>query len=223
MFNPFKLILLWLLITLPTYASNPAYEKGDYVTAFQELASLAEQGQAEAQFYLGEMYFSGKGVPKNYQEARKWFFMAAKQKHAEGEVGLGVLSAIGAGVPAYAWFNLAAELRELLVTSAQALSNEWYQDVNRIPFEMVTKPAAQPLGEKIVSQVFSLSDKLVVPVFDAIIEAIRPPLQKRVEQMFPKPKNQVIGSPIESKRSLQECLGPDNEINQAVLDCMQQE
>jgi len=33
-----------------------AYERGDYETALAEFQALAEQGYADAQFFLGEMY-----------------------------------------------------------------------------------------------------------------------------------------------------------------------
>ncbi|WP_435229433.1 hypothetical protein ACMAZE_12060 [Pseudopelagicola sp. nBUS_20] len=36
-----------------------AYQAGDYATALQEWRPLAEQGNADAQFNLGNMYYSG--------------------------------------------------------------------------------------------------------------------------------------------------------------------
>ena len=42
-----------------------AYESGDYATALREWEPLAEQGDADAQFFLGEMYWRGQGVPQN--------------------------------------------------------------------------------------------------------------------------------------------------------------
>jgi TPR repeat protein len=39
----------------------------------------ADQGNAHAQYKLGEMYDEGDGVPKDYAEAVKWFRLAAEQ------------------------------------------------------------------------------------------------------------------------------------------------
>ena len=50
-----------------------AYEKGDYVTAFQGSKYLAEQGHAEAQYKLGVLYNKGHGVTQDYKEAAKWY------------------------------------------------------------------------------------------------------------------------------------------------------
>ena len=55
-----------------------AYEKGDYVTAFQGSKYLAEQGHAEAQYKLGVLYINGQGVTEDYEEAVKWFHKAAE-------------------------------------------------------------------------------------------------------------------------------------------------
>lgn len=40
-----------------------AYERGDYAAAFAGFRSLADQGDAIAQFNLGLMYRKGEGVP----------------------------------------------------------------------------------------------------------------------------------------------------------------
>ena len=37
-------------------AGLAAYDRGDYVTALEEWKPLAEHGQADAQFWLGQMY-----------------------------------------------------------------------------------------------------------------------------------------------------------------------
>ncbi|MGA2224972.1 MAG: PDZ domain-containing protein [Syntrophobacteraceae bacterium] len=57
-----------------------ADKKGDYKTAYEEFKPLAEQGEARAQSYLGSMYLSGEGVPKNYVEAVKWFRKAVEPR-----------------------------------------------------------------------------------------------------------------------------------------------
>ena len=56
-----------------------AHERKDYKTADKLWLPLAEQGNAEAQHRLGNLYDDGKGVPKNYKEAIKWFRRSAQQ------------------------------------------------------------------------------------------------------------------------------------------------
>lgn len=78
------------------------------------LKSMAEKGNTRAQSHLGVMYYKGQGVPKDYQEAVKWFSKAAQQGYAEAQYNLGLMYADGQGVPqdyteAVKWFSKAAE------------------------------------------------------------------------------------------------------------------
>ena len=82
----------------------------DQVAAINQ---LAEQGDANAQFILGNMYSNGEGVAENDAEAAKWYRRAADQGDAMAQYNLGSMYRRGEGVPeskvdAYFWFNLAA-------------------------------------------------------------------------------------------------------------------
>ena len=44
-----------------------AAQTGDFATALREWKPLAEQGDGDAQFNLGQMYYYGVGVPRNYK------------------------------------------------------------------------------------------------------------------------------------------------------------
>ena len=116
------LITACLLTAAPitiTYAQNfdkavKAYEAGDYTTAAKEFRLLAEQGDAVAQFNLGNMYDQGKGVPQDYAEAVRWHRLAAEQGIAVAQNNLGRMYNQGKGVPqdypeAVRWYRLAAE------------------------------------------------------------------------------------------------------------------
>ena len=48
------------------------------------LKQLAEQGDADAQFCLGDMYNYGEGVPRNGDMACQWYAKAAAQGHKAG-------------------------------------------------------------------------------------------------------------------------------------------
>jgi TPR repeat protein len=65
--------LLTSLLAAPTLAGLGegvvAYYLGNYTQALKELAPLAEQGDAMAQSLLGEMYYKGRGVSQDHQQA----------------------------------------------------------------------------------------------------------------------------------------------------------
>ncbi len=90
-----------------------AYERGDYATALREWRPFARQGDADAQFNLGIMYYFGQGVLQDYAEAVKWYRLAAEQGYADAQNNLGLKYDLGQGVPqdyvqAHLWYNLAA-------------------------------------------------------------------------------------------------------------------
>ena len=95
--------------------AEEAYDKGDYATALRLFRTLAELGDANAQFRLGYMYHKGEGVPRNYQEAFEQYRLAAKQRHTEALYEIGNLKSIGRdleeqdAVRIHACWSLAAE------------------------------------------------------------------------------------------------------------------
>ena len=106
--------------TLPASAqttmedAEAAYWRGDYVTALAGFRPYAEQRNADAQSYLGDMYDRGQGVPEDDAEAVRWYRLAAEQGLASAQLNLGVMHARGEGVPeddaeAVRWYRLAAE------------------------------------------------------------------------------------------------------------------
>ena len=102
----------------------------EFTTALQLFTDLANRGMAEAQINLGMMFESGQGVLQNFDEAIKWYRLAASQglikaqeklnllvsKAAAAQVnfGLGVAFENGQGVPqdimeAIRWYQLSAD------------------------------------------------------------------------------------------------------------------
>jgi TPR repeat protein len=55
-----------------------AYNDGQYRTAFDIWLQLAEQGDEQAQFHLGALYFEGRGTTKDLEKARDWLQRAYK-------------------------------------------------------------------------------------------------------------------------------------------------
>ena len=75
------------------------------------LQTQAAQGNADAQYRLGDLYSFGDLVPQDDKKAAQWFEKAAAQGHGGAQNDLGVLYEYGQGVPrdslrAYMWFSL---------------------------------------------------------------------------------------------------------------------
>jgi hypothetical protein len=86
----------------------------DWNAAASLLQNPANQGDLNAQHYLGAIYIQGGfGVAANYREAARWLTRAAKQGDENSQFGIGSLYRAGYGVPkdpvlAYMWLDLAA-------------------------------------------------------------------------------------------------------------------
>lgn len=63
-----------------------AKKSGDYSTAFREFLPLAEQGDAIAQFELGDLYHEGKGIPINDNLALPWLIKSANQGNIAAQI-----------------------------------------------------------------------------------------------------------------------------------------
>lgn len=114
-------VILMLLLTLIGNSvawggafedGKAAYERRDYKTALEKFHSAAQQGDAKAQYNLGQIYRNGLGIPRDNAEAVKWYRLAAQQGHAKAQNNLGMMYYSGQGVPrdyvrAHVWFSLA--------------------------------------------------------------------------------------------------------------------
>lgn len=68
-----------------------AWQAGDYVAAVHEWRPLADKGDADAQFNMGQAYKLGRGVPVDDKIAQSWFEKAAAQGHQQAGDNLGFL------------------------------------------------------------------------------------------------------------------------------------
>ncbi|MCA1979294.1 MAG: sel1 repeat family protein [Thiobacillus sp.] len=112
-----------------------AYHAGDYKKALAEFRPLADQGNADAQFNLGEMYAYGHGVPQDYKEAVSWYRRAAERGHIRAQKNLGIIYAYGLEVPqdyreAAVWNRRAAEQGDEI---AQFVIGEMYAVGQGVP------------------------------------------------------------------------------------------
>jgi len=111
-------------------SAKRAYEQKDYATALKEISPLAEQGNAEAQFILGKMYWRGEGVLKDPDQGIKWFKASAAQGNADAEFFVGAYyllphTDIAQGLK---WLRLSAEQGN---QDAQLLLGKTYMDGNQ--------------------------------------------------------------------------------------------
>lgn len=100
----------------------------------------ADQGNAQAQYLLGKMLYEGRGGPRDYDEAFKWFGQAAEQGNREAQIQVGLiyydfLDAPPDYVKAYKWLTLGGdrdtvdqletEMTSKQILQAQQLARGW--------------------------------------------------------------------------------------------------
>ena len=61
--------------------AKASFVSENYNAAFKQLMPLARQGNAEAQYALGYLFFYGKGPQKNIEKAKYWIAKSADQRY----------------------------------------------------------------------------------------------------------------------------------------------
>ena len=82
------ILSLGLLLLLTT--SCASYES--------KIRTRADAGEAEAQYQLASMYWEGRTIDPDPNEALKWYLRAAEQGHREAQVRLAQLYERGEGI-----------------------------------------------------------------------------------------------------------------------------
>lgn len=127
-----------------------AYNLGKYGKAAVIWSRLAESGNAKAKSSLGTLYYTGSGVPRDFNRARELFLAAAQANIPQAHMFLSLMYRRGDGVRrsyllSYMWSDIAVgaghegatyvvqEIAEHLtgeeVHEAQRLASEW-RDIN---------------------------------------------------------------------------------------------
>lgn len=102
------------------------YDRSDYRTALKVWLPQAEEGDAEAQAYVGEIFEKGVGGNPDYLSAIQWYKKSAEQGFVRGQINLGYLYEKGLGVKkdlatALSWYRLASGISEdQLIYSSEA-------------------------------------------------------------------------------------------------------
>jgi TPR repeat protein len=101
-------------VAAPPSASQQISEADATALTLEDLSKRVGQGDAAAQAALGQMYYRGEGIPRNYAKALQWLQRAAVQRHAGAQLALALMYARGHGVrkdpaTAFVWAKKAAE------------------------------------------------------------------------------------------------------------------
>jgi TPR repeat protein len=148
-------------------AGIAAWQRADYGSAVAIWRPLAEQGDADAQFNLGQAYRLGRGVPINLAAAKTWFERAAAKGHLDALTTLGLLLfQNGNQAEALKWLKQAAEQgepRALLVYGTALFNGDGVTQDQVLGYAYVSRAAAQGLAP--ARETLAQLDKLM-PVAD---------------------------------------------------------
>jgi TPR repeat protein len=130
-------------------AGIDAWQRADYPAAVAIWRPLAEGGDADAQFNLGQAYRLGRGVQLDLAAARIWFERAARSGHLDAETTLGLLMfQNGDRAGGLKWLKQAAdqgEPRALLVYGTALYNGDVVTQDRILGYAYVSRSAAQGL------------------------------------------------------------------------------
>jgi TPR repeat protein len=127
-----------------------AWQRADYPAAVAIWRPLAEAGDADAQFNLGQAYRLGRGVPLDLAAAKIWFQRAAAKGHVDAETTLGLLVfQNGERAEGLKWLKQAAdegEPRALLVYGTALYNGDGVPQDRIRGYAYVSRAATQGLA-----------------------------------------------------------------------------
>ena len=131
-------------------AGIEAWQRSDYAAAVAIWRPLAEKGDADAAFNLGQAYRLGRGVTLNLGAAQSWFERAAQKGHVDAQATLGLLLFQNGNQPdGLKWLKAAAEqgeARSLLVYGTALFNGDNVTQDPILGYAYVSRAAAQGLA-----------------------------------------------------------------------------
>jgi len=131
-------------------AGIEAWQHADYATAVAIWRPLAESGDADAAFNLGQAYRLGRGVSLNLAAAQSWFLRAAQTGHVDAQTTLGLLLfQNGDQAQGLKWLKAAAvqgEPRALLVYGTALHNGDGVTQDRVLGYAYVSRAAAAGLA-----------------------------------------------------------------------------
>jgi len=146
--------ILVALVAAPVSAQSvkagiEAWQRSDYADAVTIWRPLAESGDADAAFNLGQAYRLGRGVPLDLAAAQTWFERAAAKGHVDAETTLGLLLfQNGNRIAGLRWLKAASEKgepRAMLVYGTALYNGDGIPQDPVLGYAYVSRAAAQGL------------------------------------------------------------------------------
>jgi TPR repeat protein len=126
-----------------------AWQRADYAAAVAIWRPLAEKGDADAAFNLGQAYLLGRGVTVDLAAAQSWLGKAARAGHLDAQTTLGLLLFdSGSRDAALQWLKKAAERgepRAMLVYGTALFNGDGVPRDPVMAYAYVSRSAAQGL------------------------------------------------------------------------------
>jgi TPR repeat protein len=120
----------------------------------EQLNMLATQGDKDAQYKLGSLYYFGNGVKKDFFTSSLWYRRAAQQGNADAQYNLGNMYLLGEGIQkneqqANYWYTLAAANAHIKATNALIDLQKPIHGTERLEIEKKTSnlPVIDTTGE----------------------------------------------------------------------------
>lgn len=144
-----------VLLSAPASAQSvkagiEAWQRADYGSAVAIWRPLAQKGDADAEFNLGQAYRMGRGVPIDLGMAKIWFQKAADAGHLDAETTLGLLLFQNGDLTGgLKWLRRAAEQgepRALLVYGTALYNGDGVTQDRLLGYAYVSRAADQGLA-----------------------------------------------------------------------------
>jgi len=141
---------------LQTSPGNPgvelgvsAWKRGDFAGAVSQWRPLADKGDADAQFNMGQAYKLGRGVPADLRIAQSWYQKAAAQGHELAQANYGLLLyEAGKRAESMSWIRKAAargDARAQYVLGIELTNGDLVPRDFPRAYALMTRSAAQGL------------------------------------------------------------------------------
>lgn len=167
-------------------AGIDAWQRADYPAAVAIWTPLAEKGDPDAAFNLGQAYRLGRGVRRDLAKAKRWLELAARAGHIDGQTTLGLLLFdSGDRDGAMPWLKRAAERgepRAMLVYGTALFNGDAVRRDPLAAYVFVSRAAAQ--GLEPAKRTLEEMDA-ILPV-DIRRRGVEIALQKAAEQPAPE-------------------------------------
>ena len=151
----YAMMALLMAVAAPANAQSvkagiEAWQRADYDLAVKIWRPLAEAGDADAAFNLGQAYRLGRGVPISLAAAQTWLERASRKDHLDAQTTLGLLLFNGGNrVSGLRWLRTAAEQgepRALLIYGTALFNGDGVVRDPVLAYAYVSRAAAQGLA-----------------------------------------------------------------------------